>query len=39
MCVFTIRKVMEGGGGGGGGRSTKNIRARENSVKKIMHAK
>ena len=39
MCVFTIRKVMEGGGGGGGRSAKKNIRARENSVKKIMHAK
>ena len=36
MCVFTIRKVMEGGGGGA--KYKKNIRARENSVKKIMHA-
>ena len=38
MCVFTIRKVMEGGVGGGA-KYKKNIRARENSVKKIMHAK
>ena len=36
MYVFTIRKVMEGGGGA---KYKKNIRARENPVKKIMHAK
>ena len=30
MCVFTIRKVMEGGGGGGGAKKKKKIREREN---------